>query len=84
MGNHGSAHIFVVSKNRGTLKWMVFLMENPIKMDDLGVLFFFLKHPYTRRIQVRYVLGIIPIKSYSFRMGLEPEKSYLIGTGLDS
>ena len=25
-----------VSKNRGTPKWMI-LMENPIKMDDLGV-----------------------------------------------
>ena len=25
-----------VSKNRGTQKWM-FIMENPIKMDDLGV-----------------------------------------------
>ena len=26
-----------VSKNRGTPKWMVYFMENPIKMDDLGV-----------------------------------------------
>ena len=26
----------VVSKNRGTPKWMVYFMENPIKMDDLG------------------------------------------------
>ena len=26
-----------VSKNRGTPKWMVYIMENPIKMDDLGV-----------------------------------------------
>ena len=25
-----------VSKNRGTSKWMVKMMENPIKMDDLG------------------------------------------------
>ena len=25
-----------VSKNRGTPKWMVFIMENPIRMDDLG------------------------------------------------
>ena len=26
-----------VFKNRGTPKWMVKIMENPIKMDDLGV-----------------------------------------------
>ena len=25
-----------VSKNRATPKWMVKIMENPIKMDDLG------------------------------------------------
>ena len=25
-----------VSKNKGTPKWMVKIMENPIKMDDLG------------------------------------------------
>ena len=25
-----------VSKHRGTAKWMVKIMENPIKMDDLG------------------------------------------------
>ena len=25
-----------VSKNRGTPKWMVKIMENPIEMDDLG------------------------------------------------
>ena len=29
-----------VSKNNGTPKWMVKIMENPIKMDDLGVLLF--------------------------------------------
>ena len=26
-----------VSKNRGTPKWMVYFMENPIKFHDLGV-----------------------------------------------
>ena len=26
-----------VSKNNGTAKWMVKIMETPIKMDDLGV-----------------------------------------------
>ena len=25
------------SKNKGTPKWMVKIMENPIKMEDLGV-----------------------------------------------
>ena len=25
-----------VSKNSGTPKWMVYFMENPFKMDDLG------------------------------------------------
>ena len=25
-----------VSKNKGIPKWMVKIMENPIKMDDLG------------------------------------------------
>ena len=29
-----------VSKNRGTPKWMVKTMENPIKMDDLGISLF--------------------------------------------
>ena len=35
-----------VSKNRGTPKWMVKIMENPIKMDDLGKKHYFRKHPY--------------------------------------
>ena len=33
-------HIYIymgVSKNRGSPKWMVKIMENPIKRDDLGV-----------------------------------------------
>ena len=33
---HGFFHLGV-SKNNGTPKWMVKIMENPIKMDDLGV-----------------------------------------------
>ena len=35
-----------VSKNTGTPKWMVKIMENPIKMDDLGVFPYFWKHPF--------------------------------------
>ena len=37
-----------VSKNKGTPKWMVYFMENPIKMDDLGgkTPLFLVQHPY--------------------------------------
>ena len=36
-----------VSKNRGPPEWMVKIMENPIKMDDLGGKpHYFRKHPY--------------------------------------
>ena len=35
----------VVSKNSGTPKWITYIMENPIKMDDLGYPYF-RKHPY--------------------------------------
>ena len=36
-----------VSKNRGIPKWMVKIMENPIKMDDLGgKTLFLVQHPY--------------------------------------
>ena len=39
-----------VSKNRGTPKWMVKIMENPLKMDDLGgKTHYFRKHPYINR-----------------------------------
>ena len=34
-----------VSKNRGTPKWMVKIMENPIQMDDLGGNPLFLETP---------------------------------------
>ena len=38
LGQKASSHIYMlVSKNRGTPKWMVKIMENPIKVDDLGV-----------------------------------------------
>ena len=37
-----------VSKNNGTPKWMVKIMENPIRIDDLGVFtpLFLEGHPY--------------------------------------
>ena len=34
--NYTMIHYMDVSKNRDTPKWMVKIMENPIKMDDLG------------------------------------------------
>ena len=38
--------MWVFPKNRSTPKWMVYFMENPIKMDDLGVKkTYFWKHP---------------------------------------
>ena len=36
-----------VSENRGTPKWMVKILENPIKMDDLGVPLFSETSKYT-------------------------------------
>ena len=39
-------------KNRATPKWMVEIMENPIKMHDLwGVSHYFWKHPYDQNLQ---------------------------------
>ena len=39
-------HNLGVSKNSGIPKWMVKIMENPIKMDDLGgKIHYFRKHP---------------------------------------
>ena len=35
-GKNGSFSDMGISKNRGTPKWMVKIMENPIKMNDLG------------------------------------------------
>ena len=44
-GKHGLTDSYMgVSKNNGTPKWMVYFMENPIKMDDLGVPLFLETH----------------------------------------
>ena len=37
MSNGETNNYMGVCKNRGTPKWINFIMENPIKMDDLGV-----------------------------------------------
>ena len=42
-----------VSKNKGTPKWMVKIMENPIKMDDLGV-------PLFSETSIYYCLVVFP------------------------
>ncbi len=48
-----------VSKNRGTPKWMVKIMKNPIKMDDLGAPHYFWKHPYIIHLKSKHPLGRI-------------------------
>ena len=42
----------IVSKNSGTPKWMVYFMENPIKMDVLGVPLFLETPIYTYYIHL--------------------------------
>ena len=51
-----------VSKNSGTPKWMVKIMENPIKMDDLGVPLF-LEIPRYSSIDLDYV-SFLPPKTH--------------------
>ena len=55
----GTYHFHMdVSKNRGgPLKWMVKIMENPIKMDDLGVPLF-LETPICAMVKSRVLLGM--------------------------
>ena len=40
-----------VSNNKGTPKWMVNIMENPIENGWFGGTIFFWKHPYTHTYQ---------------------------------
>ena len=48
-----------VSKNKGTPRWMVKIMENPIKMDDLGgKSHYFWKHPYIATCAKQNVLDM--------------------------
>ena len=53
-----------VSKNRGgPPKWMVKIMENPIKMDDLGVPLFW-KHPHLHLVH--------PLQVYDLNLKTNP------------
>ena len=46
-GSYSKPNIWVFPKiGWVTPKWMVFIMENLIKMDDLGKTHYFRKHPY--------------------------------------
>ena len=46
-----------VSKNKGTPKWMVKIMENPIKIDNLGVPLF-LETTIFQIPKLRYLLQV--------------------------
>ena len=66
-----------VSKNRGIPKWMVYFMENPIKMDDLGVPLF-LETPIETRSA--WVLHALPSCYLKWFVGLRMEVSQYIST----
>ena len=51
-----------VFKNRGTPKWMVRIMENPIKMDDLGVPLF----SETSMSKIRFLAQIKDVTERSY------------------
>ena len=53
-----------VSKNRGTPKWMVKKMENPIKMDDLGVPLFLETHILSLLRQKRKQWGLLTFAEF--------------------
>ena len=48
-----------VSKNRGTPKWMVKIMENPMKMDDLEVPLFSETSIYQKDLVIQLSTGIL-------------------------
>ena len=54
-------HIYIYGcfQNRGIPKWMVKIMENPIKMDDLGVFPYFWVD--THKIHIHIVYGSLSV-----------------------
>ena len=73
-----------VSKNRGTPKWMVKIMENPIKMDDLGGKPpLFLEIPIYRCMMSCFIL-LYDTTQYSKTWGIHhrfPRRSWIPGAG---
>ena len=72
-----------VSKTRGTPKWIVYFMENPIKMDDLGgfppifgnIHIFFMFHSVEDVLKKSTLQGTSP-----YRHPLEKEKKHTTST----
>jgi len=64
-----------VSKNRGTPKWMVKIMENPIKMDDLGVPLFS-ETPISYLITGSYEMSLATVFLKPPFLGLKLYNSY--------
>ena len=52
-------YIYGCFQNRGIPKWMVKIMENPIKMDDLGVFPYFWVD--THKIHIHIVYGSLSV-----------------------
>ena len=52
---HGGVH-----SHGGTPKWMVYVMENPTKMDDLRVLYPIVGPPHMKKKHRRFPAGRIP------------------------
>ena len=85
---HGSGMDLDVSENRGIPKWMVFFMENPIKIDDLGVPLFLetpisFKFTPSRSYSKSEILGVsqilTPIHSLFFQKSeLSNEKKKVV------
>ena len=79
------------SKNRGTPKWMVKIMENPIKMDDLGVPLFLETPIFFGQVKgcyffPRYSMGrtvYSPTFIIHFKPYLEQQKGITVVKSLD-
>ena len=65
-----------VSINRGTQKWMVYFMENPIKIDDLGVPLFLETPTFINdKIDGHQVPGICLVDDFMYGLAFSIQKS---------